>query len=210
MRDEQLAVLMVAVIGIEQRDVPWIFEARSGLFERHAMLVAVDRGFDLAPDESHATRPAAPDEALRGASVIACESRTLFANRVRTRSYWCAEGEGLTRIRHGLQSSGGTLRLFDSFEPYDQTRLELAIDGPEGEALRKTAGKTRVKTPGKTPERIPTLLRNNPEAAIPDIALDVGRSASAVERAIRKMKSEGRLMRAGPDKGGQWVVLDSD
>ena len=201
---------MVAVIGIEQRDVPWIFEARSGLFERHAMLVAVDRGFDLAPDESHATRPAAPDEALRGASVIACESRTLFANRVRTRSYWCAEGEGLTRIRHGLQSSGGTLRLFDSFEPYDQTRLELALDPASSEMSEKTTVKTSEKVSEKTSERVLTLLRSSPAISTGKMAADLGKTRRTIERAIVALKTAGRLKRVGPDKGGQWVVLDSD
>jgi predicted HTH transcriptional regulator len=72
----------------------------------------------------------------------------------------------------------------------------------------KTPGKTLVKTPGKTPDVILSLLRDAPELSIPQLAASLGKSQSAIERAIRKLREAGRLKRIGPDKGGHWQVLD--
>lgn len=51
-------------------------------------------------------------------------------------------------------------------------------------------------------------LREAPELSIPQLAASLGKSQSAVERAIRKLREAGRLKRIGPDKGGHWQVLD--
>ena len=68
--------------------------------------------------------------------------------------------------------------------------------------------KTLVKTPMKTPEKVLSLLKENPDWAIPDLAASVGKSKSAVERAIRRLREQNRLQRIGPDKGGHWEVLE--
>ena len=84
----------------------------------------------------------------------------------------------------------------------------------EMEYLRKTVGdvasmqKTPGKTPGKTPDMILLLLRENPILSIPELADKIGKSESAVERAIRKLRREDRLKRIGPDKGGHWKVIE--
>jgi ATP-dependent DNA helicase RecG len=69
------------------------------------------------------------------------------------------------------------------------------------------SGKTLGKTPGKTPEAILAWLNQKPSATVPELAAQLGRSASAVERAMRKLREEGRLIRVGPDKGGRWQVV---
>ena len=63
-------------------------------------------------------------------------------------------------------------------------------------------------TPGKMPERILALLRAKPDLSTPELASSLGKSVSAVERAIRKLRVARRLERIGPAKGGQWKVLD--
>lgn len=90
-----------------------------------------------------------------------------------------------------------------------------AIEESLREAIRsgqspKTPGKTLEKTPGKTPDRILDLLRETPDLSIAQLASRLGKSESAVERAIRKLREAGRLQRVGPDKGGHWHVLDGD
>jgi len=52
------------------------------------------------------------------------------------------------------------------------------------------------------------LLRQQPRLAFSDIALLVGKSESAVKRAVRKLRESGRLQRIGPDKGGSWRVIE--
>lgn len=96
--------------------------------------------------------------------------------------------------------------------------IEFLLDALEEslhEAIRaerdvETPGQTPVKTPGKTPDRIVALLSEFPELSIPELATRLGKSESAVERAIRKLRESGRLERVGPDKGGHWKVLDQD
>lgn len=74
----------------------------------------------------------------------------------------------------------------------------------------ETPVKTPRKTPGKTPDQILSLLRDAPSLSIPQLASSLGKSDSAIERAIRKLREAGRLIRVGPDKGGHWQVLDEN
>jgi predicted HTH transcriptional regulator len=119
-------------------------------------------------------------------------------------------GSGMARIQQGWAQTGGGLRLVDSFEPFDQTRLEMDFAKTLGETPGKALGETLGETRGKTPGEILAALKSNPEAVIPEIAAHLGKSRSAIERAIRKLKSEGRLTRIGANKGGRWVVIDQD
>jgi ATP-dependent DNA helicase RecG len=52
-------------------------------------------------------------------------------------------------------------------------------------------------------------LREQPELSFRQIAAQLGKSDSAVERAIRKLRESGQLERVGPDKGGHWRVLEN-
>ena len=71
----------------------------------------------------------------------------------------------------------------------------------------KTRVETQVKTRVKTPEQILQILKHQPELTIVEVAEKIGRSTSAVERAIAKLKEEGKLSYVGPKKGGRWEVL---
>jgi ATP-dependent DNA helicase RecG len=90
----------------------------------------------------------------------------------------------------------------------------------EGEAasvktLVKTPVDTRVKTPvealvktrAKTPEKILEVLGARPDMTLAELAISIGKSVSAVERASAKLVREGRLKHVGPQKGGHWEVL---
>lgn len=82
-------------------------------------------------------------------------------------------------------------------------RKELSDTETEG-----VGEKTLGKTPRKTPDKILMLLREDPRLAIPDLAASIGKSESAVERAIRRLREQNRLRRVGPDKGGHWEVIE--
>lgn len=109
-------------------------------------------------------------------------------------------GSGVPKIRSGWEAAGHSLRLVDSFEPFDQTVLEM------GWAPAALAGVSE-ETPEKTPEAILALLKKDPALTIAELAAAVGKSESAIERALRKLREQGRLRRVGPDKGGVWEVL---
>lgn len=67
---------------------------------------------------------------------------------------------------------------------------------------------TPEKTPEKTPDRILSFLRENPHLTISDLAESIGKSESAIERTIRKLREQKRLHRIGPAKGGHWEVIE--
>jgi len=66
-----------------------------------------------------------------------------------------------------------------------------------GETPQKTSGKTTQKTTGKTtgktPEMILEALRIAPSLSGFEIANQIGKSESAVKRAIRKLREDGKL-----------------
>jgi len=64
-----------------------------------------------------------------------------------------------------------------------------------------------VKTLVKTPVKILQLLQDNPSMTLAEVAREIGKSLSAVERASAKLVKEGRLRYVGPQKGGHWEVL---
>jgi ATP-dependent DNA helicase RecG len=82
-------------------------------------------------------------------------------------------------------------------------RKEIARSVDTG-VSRITPGKTLGKTPGK----IAALLRENPGLSIPELAEQLGKSESAIERAVRKLRKTGQLKRIGPAKGGHWEVVE--
>jgi ATP-dependent DNA helicase RecG len=67
--------------------------------------------------------------------------------------------------------------------------------------------KTLEKTPEKTPEKILAVLAEHPALSLAEVAVRIGKSNSAVERAVAKLVKFGRLKRIGPAKGGSWEVL---
>ena len=74
-------------------------------------------------------------------------------------------------------------------------------------ASEKTTGKTTGKTPEKTPEAILRLLTDRPAISVAELAARLGKSESAINRAMRQLRESGRLKRIGPDKGGHWQVI---
>ncbi len=66
---------------------------------------------------------------------------------------------------------------------------------------------TQVETQVETRDRIVELLRAHPHLTLAEIAAQLGKSVSAIERASAKLTREGRLRRVGPRKGGHWEVM---
>ncbi len=64
--------------------------------------------------------------------------------------------------------------------------------------------KVTEKTLGKTPEEIIALLKNEGSLSIETLAEQIGKSASAVQRALRKLQETRVIERIGPHKGGHW------
>ena len=71
-------------------------------------------------------------------------------------------------------------------------------------SVQETRVKTRVKTPVKAADQILALLRKQPTLTLAALAARLGKSTSAIERAVRKLREAGRLRYIGPKKGGHW------
>jgi len=105
------------------------------------------------------------------------------------------------------------LNLADSFEPYDQTRLDMDFSREEPDSARrfgKMSGKMSGKLSGKMSGKVLHLLKEAPELSIPEMAIRLGKSERTIERATRELRSIGKLTRIGPDKGGYWKVMDGN
>lgn len=89
-------------------------------------------------------------------------------------------------------------RTITSAKPRTKTRVKK-----NGQTTQKTPLKTPLKTPGKIIE----LLSTTPTLSLPEIALALSKSESAVKRAIRKLRENNLRRRIGPDKGGHWEVF---
>lgn len=70
----------------------------------------------------------------------------------------------------------------------------------------KTRVEIQVETRVKTPEKILDLLRVHPTLTLAEVAKTLNKSVSTIERAVAKLRKEGRLQRVGPIKGGHWKV----
>jgi len=120
-----------------------------------------------------------------------------------------AWGRGIRRIFEACRAAGAPEPRLEASG--HELRMQLGYAGaPLGEAggtRVKTPVKTRVKTPVKTADAILALLREQPGLRLADVAEALGKSTSAVERATRKLREEGRVRYVGPQKGGRWEVL---
>ncbi|MBE8167243.1 MAG: Fic family protein, partial [Shewanella sp.] len=82
----------------------------------------------------------------------------------------------------------------------------IQIEEINNKTLVETQDKTLVKTKEKTPDKIIRLLSNQPELNLSEVAANIDRSLSAVERAVAKLKKENRLSYIGSKKSGYWKI----
>ncbi|MBM7073763.1 Fic family protein [Shewanella sp. 202IG2-18] len=82
----------------------------------------------------------------------------------------------------------------------------IEIDQSSSKTLAKTQDQTLVKTKEKTPDKILRILKSHPDMNLSEVAYNINRSVSAVERAVAKLKKENRLSYHGPKKNGHWKV----
>ena len=77
---------------------------------------------------------------------------------------------------------------------------------PEGRS--ETPVKALVKTRVKTEDRLLTVLTTQPGVTLAEAVEHLGKSVSAIERAVRRLRDSGRLRYVGPQEGGHWEVME--
>ena len=63
------------------------------------------------------------------------------------------------------------------------------------------------ETVEKTVEEILDQIKINPNVTLKELQSKTGLSRRGVEWNMAKLKSEGKIERIGPDKGGHWKVV---
>ncbi|MCE1180858.1 MAG: winged helix-turn-helix transcriptional regulator [Rhodocyclales bacterium] len=121
-------------------------------------------------------------------------------------------GSGVPKIHSGWAQEGHGLRLFDSFEPLEQTVLEMSWNKstPAATGEMPSPGSpigSPIGSP-KTEDRILQMLRDDPRHSVQQLGDALGISKRAVLKQIEKLKQQGRLSRIGSAKGGHWEVLN--
>ena len=85
--------------------------------------------------------------------------------------------------------------------------LQEAINTqPDTEKMRV---KTQVEMRVKTPDLVLQQLSTNPNMTLAEVAKQIGKSVTTVERTVAKLKQQGRLAFIGPKKGGRWQVIEN-
>jgi predicted HTH transcriptional regulator len=124
-------------------------------------------------------------------------------------------GSGLPKIRAGWEAEGHLLQLSDSFEPFDQTRLEMRwaahLPPDVADAGAHSSGEvtveTRVETRVQTTVKIMSMLEEDKTLSSNQLSAALGKSQSAIERALKKLREQGLIRHVGPNKGGHWEIL---
>ena len=128
-------------------------------------------------------------------------------------------GRGIEKINRECREHGIDPPLYDTglsglmltfqANPVHLPAAPHTIGAEEGSEKTRveTLVQSLVETRVETPDRIIELFQAHPHLTLAEVAAQIGKSVSAVERASAKLTSEGRLRRVGPRKGGHWEVL---
>jgi ATP-dependent DNA helicase RecG len=118
------------------------------------------------------------------------------------------------RVAKLAENAGyGFDKMIDGWKPYADSKPEFdqGFDFTKSVFFfpGKSSPKTPVKTPVKTPALILKILKENPTMTLVEVADQIGKSVSAVERASAKLVKQRKLKRVGPQKGGHWEALEN-
>jgi len=92
------------------------------------------------------------------------------------------------------------------YEPNDLW-LEFQFSADYLDAIgQENKGIASGKMSEKMSEKILAEIRKRRNITIAELSKATGVTTRTVERNLKKLQEAGRLKRAGPDKGGQWVV----
>jgi Fic family protein len=101
------------------------------------------------------------------------------------------------------------ITIFQDFMAEEMTKtISTDIDAylKSTEESGEGTDKSREKKP-KSREKILSLLQSHPEYSAKKLSDEIGITEKAIEKQLAKLKSEGRIKREGPDKGGKWIVV---
>ncbi len=81
-------------------------------------------------------------------------------------------------------------------------KLAPTADSPKGSPI------SSPKSTPKTEDRIIELIRHDPSVTTESLGMALGITKRAVLKQIDKLKTQGRLRRVGPARGGYWEIIE--
>ena len=137
-----------------------------------------------------------------------------------------AWGRGFDKIKAGCKEYGGDLPDYEISDsgvmvlckacPAYLSLLKNAVktaSGGEGKSEGKSEGKGEGKSEAesnreaKSCEKVLAMLSAEPTLTREVIAGKIGLSLSRVEKVIRQLRNEGKLVREGSSRNGRWKVI---
>ena len=76
-----------------------------------------------------------------------------------------------------------------------------------GQKGGQKSGQKTTLNENNTRERIYALIKQNPAITRAKLSEELGISPSAIQKHMEKLKAEGRIMRVGSPREGQWKIL---
>jgi ATP-dependent DNA helicase RecG len=84
--------------------------------------------------------------------------------------------------------------------------ISVQLNSSKSETVEKPVEKTVEKTVENAADHILALIGLEPQITISKLAKITGLSRRGVEYNLKKLKTEGKIDRIGPDKGGNWKI----
>lgn len=119
-----------------------------------------------------------------------------------------AWGRGIQRIIEACRTVGAPAPVLDCTPGDLWVEFPFAPDylKASAETTQKPGAETSVETTVETTVKIMRLLGTHPEMTLREVALRIGKSIRAVERASVKLVKSGKLKRVGSKKGGSFEM----
>ena len=123
-------------------------------------------------------------------------------------------GSGVGRIKDLMKESGLPEPVFEKVGIFAVILSRPAKSSVEGsgedaqKTTQKTTQKSNLKSNLKTDLKILTLMKEQPEISLPEIAEGLQLSLGAIKKQVHKLKKQGKIIRMGPDKGGHWIIVN--
>ncbi|THB68370.1 MAG: HTH domain-containing protein [Gammaproteobacteria bacterium] len=109
-------------------------------------------------------------------------------------------GTGYVRIKEQLKEHGNL-----SIEIKEQGQYFVVDVVPEANLLENTNESDHLKQ--KTSEKILSLIANDHEITIAELAEKIAVTTRTIERNLKKLQASNRIKRVGSDRSGHWEIL---
>jgi len=116
-------------------------------------------------------------------------------------------GTGIGRIKDTLKNAENPEPLFE-YDSFFTVTFYRNFESSKEQGSEKSSPTGSEKSSEKSSEKIIEIIKNNPSISAKMISEKLGLSSRAVEKQISKLKSDKRIERVGPAKGGYWEVID--